>query len=182
MRGSHKHFLNTCKKKKALQEVVDNIDKHTIEDIQKLNTIPSWTKKYLLDIKNRSSRGEHAFCENRIAELAEMMVAASPKKNRYDTKEIRQYTGEEKYINGFLVEHGDHLFFHSSTIIKVNTHSIKCNESQYSGLLSSSCHIGHMDIIAYNEIVQKYLATKHPVGTVLNYDINSIKTRGIRYF
>ena len=52
---SPENFCQKMKKKPAVQEVIDNIDNYSIEDIENLkgNQFPKWVREVLVKYKNR---------------------------------------------------------------------------------------------------------------------------------
>jgi hypothetical protein len=68
-------FFKKMKKKPAQQEVLDNIENYTSEQIENLSGphFPQWIKDQLLELKKRN--GTNA--EDEAIRIAEMMIAAS---------------------------------------------------------------------------------------------------------
>ena len=69
-------FFDKMKKKPAVQEVLDNIDKYSVEDIESLNSshFPQWVRDALVRKKQGQAQGD---IEARAFEIAQRMNAAS---------------------------------------------------------------------------------------------------------
>lgn len=63
------------KKKPAVQEVLDNIDSYTPEEIENLSGphFPMWIKEQILNLKERNG----IYAEDEAERIAAMMIAAS---------------------------------------------------------------------------------------------------------
>ena len=70
-------FFKKMKKKPAQQEVIDNIENYSVEDINSLSGshFPAWIKEQLIELKKRNG----SYAEDEAARIAEMMIAASKK-------------------------------------------------------------------------------------------------------
>lgn len=69
-------FFDKMKKKPAVQEVLDNIDKYSIVEIEQLNSshFPQWVRDALVRKKQGQAQGD---IEARAYEIAQRMNAAS---------------------------------------------------------------------------------------------------------
>jgi hypothetical protein len=70
-------FFKKMKKKPAQQEVIDNLDKYTEEDINNLSGphFPQWIKEQLIELKKRNG----ATADDVAERIAAMMIKASQK-------------------------------------------------------------------------------------------------------
>ena len=68
-------FFQKCKKKPEQQEVLDNLDKYSSEQIENLAGphFPQWVKDALLELKKRNGKTS----DQVATEIAEKMIAAS---------------------------------------------------------------------------------------------------------
>jgi hypothetical protein len=68
-------FFKKMKKKPALQEILDNIDEYSEDDINSLTGthFPLWIKEQLLALKKRNG----IYADDEAARIAELMIAAS---------------------------------------------------------------------------------------------------------
>jgi len=71
-------FFRKMKKKPAQQEVLDNIQNYTVEEIKNLSGphFPAWIKDELIKYKNRNGNDSEQIAN----EIAAQMTAASQKK------------------------------------------------------------------------------------------------------
>lgn len=70
-------FFKKMKKKPAVQEVIDNIESYTEEQIENLtgSHFPLWIREQLLELKKRNGK----YAEDEAERIAAMMIAASQK-------------------------------------------------------------------------------------------------------
>ena len=70
-------FFKKMKKKPAQQEVIDNLENYTEEDINNLSGshFPQWIKEQLLELKKRNG----TYAEDEATRIAAMMIKASQK-------------------------------------------------------------------------------------------------------
>ncbi len=75
-RSSKDSFFNKMKKKSDVQDVLDNLDNYTVEQISNLqgSHFPQWIRDCLVRKKEKQSKGD---IEERVAEIAEKMIKAS---------------------------------------------------------------------------------------------------------
>jgi len=68
-------FFKKMKKKPAVQEVIDNIEKYSDSDIDELagSHFPVWIKEQLKSLKSRNG----TCADDEAARIAELMIAAS---------------------------------------------------------------------------------------------------------
>lgn len=68
-------FFRKMKKKPAVQEVLDNIQNYSNEQIENLSGthFPAWIKEQLLELKKRNGKS----AEDEAERIAAMMIAAS---------------------------------------------------------------------------------------------------------
>lgn len=70
-------FFSETKKKPAVQNIIDNIDDYTVEDLENLtgNQYPKWIREELVNYKNRNGETSQTMAEK----IAAMMIAKSQK-------------------------------------------------------------------------------------------------------
>jgi hypothetical protein len=70
-------FFKKMKKKSAVQEILDNIESYTEEQIQSLSGphFPLWIKEQLIELKKRTG----TYAEDEAERIAAIMIAASKK-------------------------------------------------------------------------------------------------------
>ena len=77
MRSFHNKttFFQKMKKKPAQQDVLDNLDKYTDEQIENLSGphFPKWVREVLVELKKRNGKTS----EDVAKEIAAIMIAAS---------------------------------------------------------------------------------------------------------
>lgn len=75
-RGNKDSFFNKMKKKPAVQQVLDNLDNYTVEQINNLSGshFPQWIRDALVRKKAGQSNGD---VEARVRAIADQMIAAS---------------------------------------------------------------------------------------------------------
>ena len=75
-RGNKDSFFNKMKKKQAVQDVLDNLDSYSIEQIANLtgSHFPQWIRDALIRKKEGMTKGD---IEARVEAIAAKMIAAS---------------------------------------------------------------------------------------------------------
>jgi hypothetical protein len=75
-RGNKDSFFSKMKKKPAVQDVLNNIDNYTVDQLRNLSGphFPQWIRDALVRKKEGSTRSD---VEARVAEIAAKMIAAS---------------------------------------------------------------------------------------------------------
>ena len=67
-RGSYKHLMKLAQKKPRLQEIIDNLNIFTEEEIEEIK-FPKWVKDHLLWMKEKGTTSSSQSEAERIAEI-----------------------------------------------------------------------------------------------------------------
>lgn len=74
-RGTYKHMLAVAKKKKPLQNIINNISSYTIEELDNIQGQPAWIRKHLVKYKQDLNKKAAGFLTPE--QIAEIMIAKS---------------------------------------------------------------------------------------------------------
>lgn len=177
-------FFQKMKKKPALQEILDNIDNYTVEELDTIQGQPKWIRKQLCRLKNG---------ENTIDKEANILVTHAQdiednerflerirKEATTNKYEIRRWVGFDTWnIPGrtfmFQVTEGD-VFFVESILkrqIRLSSFSTNLNEQNWQYFYNQTIKIDDMTKSEYNQFVSNELAGKHGQSAV---DLNPNET------
>lgn len=167
---SKSEFFRKMKKKPAVQEVIDNLDKYSKEDIFSLrgSVFPKWIRNELVNLKEESKKYKER--GNKTAgqlakELAEKMPVNEDNTNYYA---VYQYTtsGHGTYQQ-FDINAGDILSvlkdnFDGTVSMRINTFSSRNVPKDISQqILDDSDFLGEMTLPEMSGLVQDYLTEKY---------------------
>jgi len=162
-RGSFE-FFQQMKKKPALQEVLDNFDDYTHEDIRALGgpVFPLWIKTHLLTMKNGPGvdnfSNENA--ENIANQMQENYTIIEDKKY-----EVRKYLGPTAFIGDpdkmtIEGEYGNVFQLLSHTEIFWGSSSVKMDPVSMRNICTQSESVGAMTVLEYKAFNSKLLKEK----------------------
>lgn len=124
-------FFTKMNKKKAVQEVMDNIEDYSVDDINNLrgNQFPKWIREELVKYKERGGIDIYA--------IAEHMASLMPKNEVVEEEyEVYQYVGNDDLEIGdrlkLTLSAGDYIMRLKDDFYKVNNYGVKkgISESQ----------------------------------------------------
>ena len=178
--GDPEIFFQKMKKKPALQQILDNLDDYTVEELDTIQGQPKWIRKQLCKLKNGESiltqeadtfmaHAEKILKQEKFLEKIRKEAAT----NKY---EVRRWVGFDTWnIPGntfmFQVKEGD-LFFIESEVkhqIRLSSFSTNLNEQNWQYFYNQTIKIDDMTKTEYNLFVSNELVGKHGQSVV---DIN----------
>lgn len=109
---SKSQFFNSMKKKPALQNILDNMDDMTWEEIDAIRQ-PKWIKDILYKMKHG---GGNLMTPESIA-MSMAMGKGTPDTKAYSTY---RYTGETRFVEGIEVFNGELLLMIDNDAIKIS--------------------------------------------------------------
>lgn len=162
-RGTFSHVEAIAKKKPKLQEVIDNIEDYSAEEIDALKGYQAWIRKHLkLHLKDILAKQRDA----RVIASLNIPTPAAADRGAGLTHDTYQYEGTQQYVvqNGpsftYEVDPGDLFLIYNETYVKMNSTMVACTNAELNDLIKSSKLLGKKSIIDYNIHLQEVLDEK----------------------
>ena len=74
-RGTYAHMLAVAKKKPRLQQIIDNIDNYTVEELKVFPNQPRWIREHLVAHKEEREKRKEGYLTPEA--IAALMIRAS---------------------------------------------------------------------------------------------------------
>lgn len=151
-------FFIKMKKKKPLQDILDNIDNVTVEFIEKSKQ-PKWIRDILIDIKNNGKR--QTLTSREQAKIEADIMWENNINDISDKKyQVRQWTSFEQMIGDKFqidIQRGDYILFEDG-YFKINHNILYYKDIQ--NISNNSIFIDFLTNFEYTTIVNKLLNMK----------------------